>query len=229
MATIGGSNIVTSGLVLSLDAANSTSYPGSGTTWFDVSGNNNHLTFSGTPNIAHGEFNTGGTVYAYRNFIPVNSATNGYTMEVFFKINSSLSVTWQNIIQNGVGDPNRNMVWYNGGTNTFEALFHTPSSYNKISDSVLLNFWYYLQIAYNPSGGGSNGRRAWINGVEKTVTNTGIGNANVTAGNFTVSSDSSLGSNKSDVTYSTVRYYNRVLSELEIQQNYNSQKSRFGL
>ena len=31
--------IVTDGLVLSVDAANKKSYPGSGTTWYDLSGN----------------------------------------------------------------------------------------------------------------------------------------------------------------------------------------------
>ena len=37
-----GPHIVTDGLVLSLDAANTKSYPGSGTTWYDLSGNANH-------------------------------------------------------------------------------------------------------------------------------------------------------------------------------------------
>ena len=36
-----GPNIVQSGLVLSLDAGNIRSYPGSGTAWRDVSGNGN--------------------------------------------------------------------------------------------------------------------------------------------------------------------------------------------
>jgi hypothetical protein len=37
---------VTAGLVLYLDAGNPNSYPGSGTTWLDLSGNNNHLTLT---------------------------------------------------------------------------------------------------------------------------------------------------------------------------------------
>ena len=35
--------VVTNGLVLALDAANPNSYPGSGTTWYDLSGNNLHM------------------------------------------------------------------------------------------------------------------------------------------------------------------------------------------
>ena len=40
----GGKPIVTDGLVLCLDAANPKSYPGSGTTWTDLSGNGNNGT-----------------------------------------------------------------------------------------------------------------------------------------------------------------------------------------
>ena len=39
-----GPKIVTDGLVLALDAANSKSYPGSGTTWNDLSGNSEDFT-----------------------------------------------------------------------------------------------------------------------------------------------------------------------------------------
>ena len=41
MAGSTGPNIVTDGLVLSLDAANKKSYPGTGTAWNDLSGNSN--------------------------------------------------------------------------------------------------------------------------------------------------------------------------------------------
>ena len=39
MACAGGTDIITNGLVLTLDAANKLSYPGSGTTWSNLSGN----------------------------------------------------------------------------------------------------------------------------------------------------------------------------------------------
>jgi hypothetical protein len=51
-----GANVVTSGLVLALDAANTKSYPGSGTTWSDLSGNGNTGTLTNGPtfNSANG-------------------------------------------------------------------------------------------------------------------------------------------------------------------------------
>lgn len=229
MGISAGPDMVQDGLVLLVDATNPISYPGSGTIWYDVSGNNNNLTFSSTPSMTGGTFNTLGSVYAYRNYIPVNSATNGYTMEVGFKIKSSLSSTWQNILQNGPAGPNRHMIWYNGGSNTFLAMFHSPNNYNNISQQIVFDRWYYLQMSYNPSGWGANGRRAWLNGVEQNVNDTAVGDVNVTSSYFTVAVESDLSRLKSNSSYSFIRYYNRFLTEQEIQQNYNALKSRFNL
>lgn len=48
--------IVTDGLVLCLDAGNTKSYPGSGTTWYDLSGRGNHHTLTGSPTWSAGKF-----------------------------------------------------------------------------------------------------------------------------------------------------------------------------
>ena len=42
-------SIITSGLILNLDAGNVASYPGSGTTWTDLSGNGNNGTLINGP------------------------------------------------------------------------------------------------------------------------------------------------------------------------------------
>ena len=53
MSLIHNANVVRDGLVLYLDAANPKSYPGSGTTWYDLSGNskNGALTNGPTYNL----------------------------------------------------------------------------------------------------------------------------------------------------------------------------------
>ena len=48
MGTFGGPDIITDGLVLSLDAASARSYPGSGSTWSDLSGNGHDFTIEAT-------------------------------------------------------------------------------------------------------------------------------------------------------------------------------------
>jgi len=52
MAQHYGPNIVTDGLVLCLDPADKNSYPGSGTTWYDLSGNGNHGTLVNGPGFS---------------------------------------------------------------------------------------------------------------------------------------------------------------------------------
>lgn len=58
MSVYGGPDIVTDGLVLCLDAANTKSYPGSGNTWYDISGNNKHFTWDSADWNSAGYFNT---------------------------------------------------------------------------------------------------------------------------------------------------------------------------
>ena len=53
-------NLVTNGLVLHLDAGNTSSYPGTGATWFDLSGQANHAALSGSPTFVSGALQFGG-------------------------------------------------------------------------------------------------------------------------------------------------------------------------
>jgi hypothetical protein len=58
-------SLVTSGLVVHLDASDPSSYPGTGTTWFDLSGNNKHATFVGSPTWFSSGYFTGFTTSNY--------------------------------------------------------------------------------------------------------------------------------------------------------------------
>ena len=65
MGTAYNANIVTDGLVLCLDAANPRSYPLSGTSWNDLSGNGNHRDLAagnmGSENWTNGVFDFDGS------------------------------------------------------------------------------------------------------------------------------------------------------------------------
>jgi len=50
-----GAKIPRTGLSLLLDPANIKSYPGTGSTWFDLSGNDNHATLTGSPVFSGGK------------------------------------------------------------------------------------------------------------------------------------------------------------------------------
>jgi len=220
------SNIVRNGLLLYVDAGDIRSYPGTGTTWYDLSRNGNDLTFSAAPTVSGGVFVSTGGVYAYRNFIPVDSSIDGYSLEAYFKINS-LSGSYQCVCMNGFNPTDqRHMMWVNGPS--LAALFHVPNAYNNLAATISTGTSYYLQLSYNPAGGGSNGRRAWLNGVEQTVQNTGAGNVSVTNGTFTIATDQSTGG-PIDISCAMVRYYKRALTEAEAQRNYYMTTRRFRL
>jgi hypothetical protein len=86
MAVAYNPSIITDGLVLYLDAANLKSYPGSGTTWNDLSGNNNNAPMVNTPtysNLKNGAFTFDGVGTNYFNLdskaslVNVNAGTVG--------------------------------------------------------------------------------------------------------------------------------------------------------
>ena len=78
-----GPSIITQGLVLALDAADRNSYPGSGTTWTDLSGNGNTGTLTNGP--TYNSANGGSIVF---------DGSNDY---VNFSYNSSLNIGGLNI------------------------------------------------------------------------------------------------------------------------------------
>lgn len=68
--------IVTSGLVLNLDAANPRSYSGSGTNWYDVSGNNNNGVLTNGPTFTNSNENSYFTFDGVNDYVVI---PNGFT------------------------------------------------------------------------------------------------------------------------------------------------------
>jgi hypothetical protein len=92
--TLGSCALVTSGLTLYLDASEITSYPGTGTIWSDISGNNNHFVLTGdSGNIPQFSYTGTPASTGTTGIFSVNSATTA-TSEYFFAPDSpSLSPT----------------------------------------------------------------------------------------------------------------------------------------
>ena len=92
MAGKSGPDIVENGLVLCLDAANKLSYRGTGTTWTDLSGNNNNVTLTNGPTFNAG--NQGSIVFDgvddYANFYAPNLSSVA-VIEIWAKISNTIS------------------------------------------------------------------------------------------------------------------------------------------
>lgn len=76
MSAFAGPNLVTSGLILCLDAANPKSYPGSGTNFFDLSGRGNNHTLIGSPTWSNGRFTLNETQGFQRSAALAGATTN---------------------------------------------------------------------------------------------------------------------------------------------------------
>jgi hypothetical protein len=78
---------ITNGLIIQLDAANRDSYTASSPTWRDLSGNNNHLTFEGTPTFDpdySGSLLFGGGEGGYTPAIAWSTFSLGFWYKIFF-------------------------------------------------------------------------------------------------------------------------------------------------
>lgn len=217
MSTIGGPNIVEDGLVLSLDAANTKSYPGSGTTWSDLSGNGNNGTLTNGPTFDSA--NLGSIVFdGVNDFValPSINTNSNFTLNFWTKRSSNSNPTLFS------GNTTTGYLQIrNGDTNiSFVKSFIAELGNFGSSTATTLNLIYNILITKSGTT-----FSAYVNGDFKntlTVTET-----------FTTTSPS-LGINSSNSEPYTgniyqFSVYNRALTASEVLQNYNATKGRFGL
>jgi len=206
--------IVTDGLVLYLDAANSKSYPGSGTTWSDLSrgGNNGTLVNGPSYNSTYGgvlNFN-GGSTYT----------STTYAQPAY---GTGTSFTWNLWIIPDAASGTAPILGNRGGAElvftklTFQALEYYPTV---LTYSMTANIWQNICVVKNGTT-----LTYYQNSVSVASTTSSVTKASAA---FYIGGDPVAGE-YSTSTISNVQVYNRALTATEIQQNYNAIKSRFGL
>ena len=215
--------VVQSGLVLNLDAGVSSSYPGSGTTWTDLSGGGNNGTLTNGPTFNSGNggsivfdgtndyVNCGnaanlritvGTISAWFNANNGNSGYNGiitkqFAWSLFVRDNLLVTYDWGNGADRNTGITVGNSTW-NYAAMTFTETVGTPSN----------NAIIYL-----------NGTSVLTTTVKHSVQ---AGSVVIGEGGVGVSQN--FGGNIAQASV-----YNRVLSATEVSQNYNALRSRFSI
>ena len=221
-----GPNIVTDGLVLALDAANTKSYISGSTTWNDLSGNNNS-----------GSFTNG---HAF------DSSNNG---SIIFNNGSSQYLSTTCIIEAATSSNLQTFCSWLYGTSANNSFFGSSAS-SAGQFHLILDFRSNIQLRFGGSYFGGAGEldnyvtissnSTWNYGcVVKTAAQTFDVYFN---GSKVITGATRLANNSS--TFSLGRWwsgqyvpariasaqvYNRALSASEILQNYNAQKSRFNL
>jgi hypothetical protein len=223
MATSYSPKIITDGLVLALDAANTKSYPGSGTTWRDLSGNGNNGTLTNGP--TYNSTNGGSIVFDGLNDyvdIGVKGTLNPSTITVsaWMKPESSLSSKY--IIRN------RTYGWGILITDSMKlaTFVYTNSSVSSAytSDITLSSLYYNTVFTFSNSN-----LNVYLNGTLLNSVTTPSNSIYYVENYVAVGRDANA-----DVSYflgniSQVSVYNRALTAAEILQNYNATKGRYGL
>ena len=226
MATRYSPAIVTSGLVLCLDAANRKSYSGTGTTWSDLSGNNINTTLINGPlfNSANG-----GSIV----FDGINEAANASTSiinrsdgqeitVVCFIKPSRTSGQYSVFCTNRSNDTSiYNWIFYQHTTDGAIA-FHGDNQ-NKSSYIPTINVWVSVTATVTTAGL----LTLYINGISN-YTVSGYTYGNGTPSVLGVGADPQ-GQEAFQGNIAQVLIYTRSLTATEVLQNYNATKSRFGL
>jgi hypothetical protein len=215
-------SIVTDGLVLHLDAGDSASYPGSGTTWTDLSGNGNNGTISGATYSSNES--------GYLDFDGSNDYVNLGSFFTFSNFTISLWVypgstqtTYADIFDNN-HTGTQNFVCQQNANNVNQYSFGVSGSSGTSLFTLSANVWQYLTFTYNNSVAS-----AYINGAFHSSGAPG-GPANYVNPILNIARWSSQYGGRhwnGRVSYFTA--YNKVLTASEITQNYNALKGRYGL
>jgi hypothetical protein len=243
MALAHSPSIVTNGLAMCLDAANPRSWPGSGTSWRDASGNGNTGTMFGTVPTS----TDGGGCFDFATVTGANSAaaslgftfgsnmvpTSGsFTLSCWIKNPPATSSGIGMFSNAGSADGYRFGVGRNGcyvliggvsgvGYSELDVLF---------SSSLSASLWYNVVMIFDRSGTNSSGTPQWqlyLDGVFQTSTNM-------------VSSQPAFSNSAPGIVRSPCcglytgrlaqfSVYNRALSATEISQNFTSLRGRYSV
>jgi hypothetical protein len=238
----------TNGLVYHLDAGNPASYPGSGTTWYDISGNpiSHNAIPNNTPpglqfNRINGSFVVDGGIVNnsyqkgfYLGYNLPDVQTNTFTIEMWamhynFNTNGHYNnqllqcETYQTVgFRFGIATPNFVSTDTTGGpifwTNQSGGNFNTPVSNYPIS----LNTWYQVAVTYAPYT-----CSVYVNGsLYQTVNNATYYPPVGKNLSLAVNQD---GTQAMNGEIGVFRWYNRALSASEIADNFNGLRHRYGI
>jgi hypothetical protein len=236
MAGISGPNIVTSGLVLWLDAADPVSYPGSGTTWYDSSGNRNTGTITNSPtyNSANsGYFTFNGTtqyVSIGASVVPDNTSFTAslwlnYTITsgTFYDIVNTRATTANNpgflLTTDNVSASGKIRVQLNTAAGV--------NSWTSSGASIATGTWKNVVISVDKT---NNILTFYINATQDYSTSISVG-AMTGQSTMTIAYDPAYAGagNYFGGSISNMLVYNQALTVAQVQQNFNSLRYRYGI
>ena len=241
MATSYAPNIVSDGIVACWDAAGKRSYPGTGTTWYDVvGGNNGTLENESGGGLSFDSANGGSIVFdGTDDYVEIANESN-------FDIGTACTITaW--VYLEGLGESNYGRIIDKGSTVSSTTLdgfqFHldtgttfgaavglsTTNAWVKASDGTLAeDEWVFIAMTFNEDS--DNVIKLYKNGERITSlkqNTTGVGTIDNSSVNPRIGNYAEDTTRTFDGKIAVVSFYNRGLTAAEVLQNYDATKWRF--
>jgi len=218
-----GAPVVDSSLKLWLDAGQTASYPGTGSTWTDLSGNGATTTLVGSPTYT----STGGV------YLTFNGSTQYGTVSQTTTLTSATFITW---IYSNANQASYAGLLFNRSTNVFGTGlgyfgtngigFHwnnDSTSYSWNSGlSVTNNVWCMVSVTVSPTT-----TTAYLNTTASTPLSFTAVSQSLDA--LRVANDSLSSSRSFNGRIGQVMMYNRALTADEITTNFNALRNRYGI
>jgi hypothetical protein len=219
---------VRDGLVLCLDAGNSKSYPGSGTTWTDLSGNGNNVTL--VNGVGYSGSNGGSLSF---------DGVNDYTD--FFAPNLGTTTTVEMWVNLGASYTNKMFFGWlrydvfcgngNLGYNTAAGDVYGISS-STVSSLGLVENWNHYIFEMRSDVSYTN-NKIYINTISQTLSqqqgSENAGSRTFNSGNGRIAGWRNGTGYSIPMNCASFKVYNKALTASEIQQNFNATRSRFGI
>ena len=230
--------VTTTGLLLYLDAANRRSYPGSGTAWYDLSGNGNHFTLYNGPTYSNGALTFDGVNdYAASNNNLNFTSYSSVTIEIWLKCNNTVdgmafehTTNW-NTNAGGLG-----LYTNSTGGTQYTNLLHTNHN-----TEIARNYLFAMGTTWNSHVNiysiisDATGRLTYTNGSLQsfaaisypTTTDTSAGGSFANAIMYLASRAGTGAFLNCSITAFKIYAYKQIAAE--VSQNFNALRGRFSV
>lgn len=222
--------VITTGLVLDLDAGFTPSYPISGTTWYDVSTSGYHSSLINNTTYSNGYMSFDGSDDYVSAPLSANTllCSNEITIMGWVYVtsfpNTSQAILAKKTSASSNGDSSFTLRKFSNGSTEFQMTWNNSLLSYFDSSTPSINTWFHMAIVVK---NGSPGFQMFLNGNNNNGASTSyvspswsdVNTYNWQFGLFETATG----------RVANVLFYNRALTQTEVQQNYNAQKGRFGL
>ena len=213
-----------SGLVLHLDAGNTSSYSGTGTTWNDLSGNGSNVTLTST---SYDPGNGGSIVFngtsSYANFNANIGSTNVVTVDMWVKTNSLANGMYFGFNKYDAFVNDRSIGFNTGSSDQYGI------TSSKVNELGILGAWRHLVFVMY--AGSITNNKIYVNGESQSLTQIlssfSATNSNFNSGAGRISSWLYDLNWRMNLNISSFKIYNRELTQQEITNNFNASRTKF--